>query len=73
MSTTLTNVIGTYSLMKSIFDLPHQSIMLSEVIQRFRSATSKITRATKMAVNILIKMPRIRVTAKPLSCSLPIT
>ena len=47
--------------------------MFSFVSQRFRSQISKIKRATKIAVNIDIKIPRIRVTEKPLICSVPIT
>ena len=37
-----------------------------------RSAMSKITREQKIAVNMHIKMPRIKVTANPRICSVPI-
>jgi hypothetical protein len=44
---------------------------LSRVSQRFFSAMSKITRATKTAVNKLISKPIINVTANPLIWSVP--
>ncbi len=58
---------------KSSEEAPTILIMFSLAIQRFRSAMSNTIREQKMAVNILIRMPRMSVTANPRIWSVPMT
>ena len=68
-----TNPVNPTLLRKLHFLRSRIRVMFSLVSHRFRSKISKINRATKIAVNIDIKIPRINVTEKPLICSVPIT
>ena len=58
--------------MKSKLVRPSNCVMLSLVSQRFRSASSNTTREQKIAVNNEVRMPRIRMIAKPRRASVPI-
>ncbi len=57
--------------MKSMCVSPMTWSIFSFVSQRFRSAISKITRATNIEVHMLNTAPSQKVTAKPLTCSVP--
>ena len=59
-------------LMKSKFAFSRTRRMFSFLSQPRRSEMSNISREQKIAVYIDIKIPKIRVTANPLICSVPI-
>ena len=59
--------------MKSMFVCPITCSIFTLVIHCRFSAMSKITRATKTEVYMLMATPSQRVTAKPLTWSVPIT